>query len=182
MVTAIIHLVAVILILVAPRLPFMRELEAKRQQALEEQRLRELQHEKENRQFVFVQPRVDLQAKKPPPRADLSDIDRQARTTERAPKPTNPLPFARGNTSERIEAAAPAEARRTAPPQPEPAQPQPDPSRDVHAAGRPERAAGAAEQRTAEAAAGSSRRGHCRRDPQRAEVRTERQLRQSAGR
>ena len=129
MVTAIIHLLAVILILVAPRLPFMKELEAKRQQALEEQRLRELQHEKENRQFVFVQPRVDLQAKKPPPRADLSDIDRQARTTERAPKPTNPLPFARGNTSERIEAAAPAEARRTAPPQPEPAQPQPDPSR-----------------------------------------------------
>ena len=93
MVTAIIHLLAVILILVAPRLPFMKELEAKRQQALEEQRLRELQHEKENRQFVFVQPRVDLQAKKPPPRADLSDIDRQARTTERAPKPTNPLPF-----------------------------------------------------------------------------------------
>ena len=91
MLTAIIHLVAVILILVAPRLPFMRELEAKRQQALEEQRLRELQHEKENRQFVFVQPRVDLQAKKPPPRADLSDIDRQARTTERAPKPTNPM-------------------------------------------------------------------------------------------
>ena len=57
MVTAIIHLLAVILILVAPRLPFMKELEAKRQQALEEQRLRELQHEKENRQFVFVQPR-----------------------------------------------------------------------------------------------------------------------------
>ena len=38
--------------------------------------------------FVFVQPRVERPA---PPRhqADLSDLDRQARTVERAPKPTN---------------------------------------------------------------------------------------------
>ena len=77
-----------------------------------------------------------IQAQKPPPRADLSDIDRQARTTERAPKPTNPMPFSRGNTSERIEAAAPAEARRTAPPQPEPAQPAARRVTAVHAAGR----------------------------------------------
>jgi TonB family protein len=131
MLTAIVHLLAVILILVAPRLPFMKELEAKREQALEEQRLRQLQREKENRQFVFVQPKLDIPAPKPPPRADLSDIDRQARTTQRAPKPTNTMPFARGNTFERIEAAPPAEARRTAPPQPEPAQPQPDPSRTL---------------------------------------------------
>src|SRR5215208_5693847 len=119
MVTAIIHLLAVILILVGPRLPFMKAMEVERQQALEAQRQKELERQRENREFVFVQPLVDLQAKKPPPRADLSDIDRQARTTERAPKPTNPMPFARGNTSERIEAAPPVEARRTAPPQPE---------------------------------------------------------------
>jgi TonB family protein len=133
MLTAIVHLLAVILILVAPSLPFMKEMEARRQQALEEQRLRELQREKENRQFVFVQPKLDTPAPKPPPRADLSDIDRQARTTQRAPKPTNPMPFARGNTTERIEASPPAEARRTAPPQPEPSppQPQPDPSRTL---------------------------------------------------
>jgi TonB family protein len=131
MLTAIIHLLAVILILVAPSLPFMKAMEARRLQALEEQRLRELQREKENRQFVFVQPKLDVPARKPPPRADLSDIDRQARTTQRAPNPTNPMPYARGNTTERIEASPPAEARRTAPPQPEPAppQPQPDPSR-----------------------------------------------------
>jgi TonB family protein len=129
MVTAIIHLLAVILILIAPHLPFMKAMELERKQALEEQRQRQLEREKENRQFVFVQPRLDIPAKKPPPRADLSDIDRQARTTQRAPKPTNPMPFARGNTFERIEAAPPSEARRTSPPQPEPAQPQPDPSR-----------------------------------------------------
>ena len=131
MLTAIIHLLAVIMILIGPHLPFMKAMELERQQALEEQKQRELEHERENRQFVFVQPRLDVKAPKPPPRADLSDIDRQARTTLRAPKPTNPLPFARGNSIERIEAAPPSEARRTAPPQPEPAQPQPDPSRSL---------------------------------------------------
>src|SRR4029450_708922 len=131
MLTAIIHLLAVILILIGPHLPFMKAMELERQQALEQQRQRELQHERENPQFVFVQPKLDVPAPKPPPRADLSDIDRQARTTERAPKPTNSMPFARGNTSERIERPAPAEARRPAPPQPEPAQPQPDPSRTL---------------------------------------------------
>jgi TonB family protein len=131
MVSIIIHLVGVILILIGPNLPFMKAIEARRQQVLEAQRQRELEHERENRQFVFVQPRMDIKAPKPPARADLSDIDRQARTTLRAPKPTNPMPFARGNTTERIEAAPPAEARRTAPPQPDPAPPQPDPSRTL---------------------------------------------------
>jgi len=46
---------------------------------------------------------VDLQAPKPPPRADLSDLDRKAQTVERAEKPTNNLPFARGNTFEKME-------------------------------------------------------------------------------
>jgi TonB family protein len=133
MLSVILHLVAVILILIGPHLPFMKAMEERRLQALEEQRLKELEREKENRQFVFVQPRVDLKAPKPPPRADLSDIDRRARTTMRAPKPTNSMPFARGNTTERIEAAPPAEERRTAPPQPEPSPnpPQPDPSRSL---------------------------------------------------
>ncbi|MEZ5284472.1 MAG: hypothetical protein R2712_06620 [Vicinamibacterales bacterium] len=33
--------------------------------------------------FVFVQPRLDTPAPKPPERAEMSDIDRQARATER---------------------------------------------------------------------------------------------------
>jgi TonB family protein len=131
MLSVIIHLLAVILILLGPHLPFMKAMQVRREQALEAQRQRELQQQRENRQFVFVQPRVDVRAPKPPPRADLSDMDRQARTTERAPRPTNPLPFARGNTFERTEASPPTEARRTAPPEPEAPQPQPDPSRTL---------------------------------------------------
>jgi TonB family protein len=121
----IVHLVVVILILITPNLPFMKAAALRRQQALEEQRQRELEHQRENARFVFVQPRLDTPAPKPPPRADLSDLDRQARTVERPPKPTNPLPFARGNSPEFVESAPPAEARRETAPQPQPAPPAP---------------------------------------------------------
>jgi TonB family protein len=119
MASIIIHLIVFIFILVSPHLPFMQALEARRQQALEELRQKELERERENARFVFVQPRVDTPAPKPPPRADLSDIDRRARTTERAPNPTNRMPFARGNSPERIE-ALPETAPRPAPPVPDP--------------------------------------------------------------
>ena len=128
LVTFNLHLLAIIVILVAPKLPFMRALEARRQQAVEEMRLRELERQREAARFVFVQPRVDMPAPKPPPRADLSDLDRRAQTTVRAPNPTNRLPFSRGNSPERIE-AAPVEARRPATPDPAPRQPDPDTSR-----------------------------------------------------
>lgn len=69
---------------------------------------------------MLVEPRVDLQAPKPPPKADLSDLDRKARTVERAPKPTNNMPFSRGNTFERVEGAPPTKETRTnETPQPE---------------------------------------------------------------
>src|SRR3954468_13637796 len=120
MVSGIIHMLTIILVLIGPHLPFMKAMEARRQQALEAERQKELERQKDNRQFVFVQPRLDRPGPKPPPRADLSDIDRRARTTARVPKPTNPMPFARGNTTERIEATPPtAEARRHAHAQPE---------------------------------------------------------------
>ena len=121
MLSIIVHLVAVILILVLPSLPFMKELQREREQALEQQRLQELerQRQRENARFVFVQPRVEMQAPKPPPRAELSDIDRQARTRERAPNPTNPLPFSRGNSAERIDApTGPQPPRAVDPPTP----------------------------------------------------------------
>jgi TonB family protein len=69
--------------------------------------------------FVFVQPRVDVPAPKPPPRADLSDKDRIARAPERAEKPTNPLPYSRGNSRELAEAME-AERARGRGPVPEP--------------------------------------------------------------
>ncbi len=128
--TLVVYLAVVILYLVWPKLSFVQAAEVRRQQALEEIQRKELERQRENAQFVFVQPRLDIPALKPPPRADLSDLDRRARTTERAPNPTNLMPFSRGNTFERIEPAAPSPDRRpageTVPPQPEP---KADPSR-----------------------------------------------------
>jgi len=72
----------------------------------------------QNPRFVFVQPRVDLRALRPPPRADSSDQDRAARARERAPNPTNPLPYSRGNTSERVDQLQQRTARGEANPQP----------------------------------------------------------------
>lgn len=120
--TIVFYLALVIVVLVWPELPMVKEAELQRQQAAEAQRLKEIEERKQNARFVFVQPRVDIQASRPPERAELSDIDRQARTVERAPRPTNPLPFSRGNTSERVEAPEPAPPRRVEQPvAPEPA-------------------------------------------------------------
>jgi TonB family protein len=74
--------------------------------------------EEEPPRFVFVQPRVDVPAPQPPPRAEASDIDRQARAEVPA-LDRNPLPFARGNSTERVE-SAPEERARGRGPEPEP--------------------------------------------------------------
>jgi TonB family protein len=100
----VVHLLAVILILVWPQLPWVKQAEAKRQQELEAQRLQQLQ-QREQPRFVFMQPKVEMRAT-PPPRAELSDLDRRAASIEKPAEPKNPLPFARGNTTERIDAEA----------------------------------------------------------------------------
>jgi len=103
------------------------ELEARRQELLQQQ-----ERERDDRRFVFVQPRVDLEALKPKPRADLSDLDRQAQARERAVKPENPLPFARGNSSERVEAAPQEQAKGPeSPVKPDPTPPQPEPQEQI---------------------------------------------------
>ena len=103
------------------------ELEARRQELLRQQ-----EKERDDRRFVFVQPRVDLEALKPKPRADLSDLDRQAQARERAVKPENPLPFARGNSSERIEATPQEQAKGPETPvKPDPTPPQPEPQEQL---------------------------------------------------
>jgi TonB family protein len=122
LVSLLVHTWFFVLILLAPHLPFMRALETRRQEAIEELRRRELQRQQDHARFVFVQPRLDKPAPKPPPRAELSDLDRQARTVERAPNPANRLPFSRGNSPERIE-ATPSVNARGAEPRPEPAPP-----------------------------------------------------------
>ena len=95
------HLVLILAIILVPKLPMFQvspEELARRRAALE-QALREQQ----DRRFVFVQPRVDMKALQPPERAPLSDADRRAQTRETAPNANNPLPLARGNSSERVE-------------------------------------------------------------------------------
>lgn len=97
--TIIVHLLIVILILVWPEIPWVKEAEARRQQAeLEEAKL----VQQEQPRFVFMQPKVERRAE-PPPRAELSDLDRQAASIERPPDPRNSMPFARGNSPEKID-------------------------------------------------------------------------------
>lgn len=74
--------------------------------------------------FVFVQPKMDLPPLTQPERAEMSDVDRSARTPDRVPEMTNPLPSARGNSTERTE-ATPEEKMRGDGPAPESAPPAP---------------------------------------------------------
>ena len=93
---------------------------------------------REQPRFVFVQPRVERPVPKPPPNAEASDLNREARSPLQAPKPTNNMPFNRGNTPERMDQPAerPQVARGRGPePEPsqmarnnQPNQPQPDSS------------------------------------------------------
>jgi TonB family protein len=92
------HLAMIIVVLLAPRfLPDFSN--AARARALAQAQ----QRPPDQTRFVFVQPRRDVTAPKAPERAEASDKDRVARAPERAPNPTNPLPFSRGNTFERVE-------------------------------------------------------------------------------
>jgi TonB family protein len=78
------------------------------------------QPRQENPMFVFVQPKADLPPLRKPDRVEMSDVDRSARTPEKAPKMENPLPMAKGNSSERAD-ASPEEKMKGNGPAPEPA-------------------------------------------------------------
>lgn len=119
MATLVIHLLVVILVLVWPELPWVKAAEARRQQDLEAQQ-QQLAEQRENPRFVFMQPKVEMQAT-PPDRAELSDLDRRAASIEQPREPKNPLPFARGNTTERIDAEAVTGPRERPEPTPSPA-------------------------------------------------------------
>jgi TonB family protein len=103
----IVHLAGVIVILLSPQwFQVDPAVLLARQAALDAARPRS-----EPERFVFVDPKVDMKALKPPPRAEPSDQDREARSVERAKQPTNPLPYSRGNTRERVEQMEPQAAR-----------------------------------------------------------------------
>jgi TonB family protein len=120
--SVVVHVGIVLAIAFGPRLLLLtkspEEIEQERQQ------LAMQQAQQERPTFVFVQPRVEMKAT-PPPRADLSDLDRRAQTRERSQAPQNPLPFSRGNSADRTE-QNPAEQAKgpEAPPQPEPPKPE----------------------------------------------------------
>jgi TonB family protein len=108
------HLCAVILLLVAPKwFPFLTAPPRRAAVVVP-------QEPPEKTRFVFVQPRIERPVPKPPDRADSSDLDRMARARERAQQPTNPLPYARGNSPERVE-ELPREVARGRGPNPDPA-------------------------------------------------------------
>jgi TonB family protein len=113
----ILHLLGVIVLITAPK--WMPEIMPARATPVELRQARQ----QESPRFVFVQPRIDTPAPVPPPRAELSDLDRQARQRERAKLPTNTLPFSRGNSPERVERSEDLAARGQGP-QPEPSPPQ----------------------------------------------------------
>jgi TonB family protein len=122
-----VHAAVILFILFGGSLPFLQpspeELEQRRQELLRQQ----LEEARNRQRFVFVSPRVDTPAPTPPPRADLSDLDRRATSPQVSPRPTNPMPAARGNSPELAEAAVAEQPRgeeTPAPPQPEPPQPE----------------------------------------------------------
>lgn len=123
LITINLHLVVLVAILLGPRLPFVRAI-LEEQRAAQQEMLRQQAEERETPRFVFMSPRVETPVMKPPQRAELSDLDRRARTVERAPRPTNDMPFSRGNTTERFDSAPPAPGTPSAA---APAEPTPQP-------------------------------------------------------
>jgi TonB family protein len=103
------HTLLILAIILVPKLPFFQvspEELAKRRAALEAK-----MREQQDPTFVFVQPKVDLKALKPPVNAPSSDANRQAQSVQRPPNANNPLPFSKGNSSERAESATKEVAR-----------------------------------------------------------------------
>jgi TonB family protein len=116
-----VHVAVILFILFGPALTFLMPAPT---QAEEMERV---EPPRERPQFVFVQPRLDTPAPKPRERAEASDQNRIARSLERPALSENPLPSARGNTSERVEASPEERAAGRGPePQPSVDPPQPD--------------------------------------------------------
>jgi TonB family protein len=109
-VSILLHVAFVLVAVFVPDLiPVRTQEEAARQAAILRQR------DATSQQFVFVQPRAEFEAKRPPQTPDLSDRDRLKMTPLKPPDPQNDLPYSRGNTPERID-----QPGTPAPPKPQP--------------------------------------------------------------
>ena len=117
-----VHVGIIILALLIPTLPMFAR-------TPEDEIVQPVRPKEDPPRFVFVQPRVDRPAPTPPPRAEASDIDRRSSAPELSRAPANPLPSARGNSAERVEASPDERARgRGAEPEPTPEAPTPVPT------------------------------------------------------
>ena len=114
-----VHAVAVLVALFAPALPMF-------QRNPEEAALLKPPPQQERPQFVFVQPRVDLEAARPRERVEASDKSRIASAERPAPVPSNPLPYARGNSTNKVE-STPEERTKGEGPAPDPSTERPSP-------------------------------------------------------
>ena len=112
------HLAAALLIAIVPRLPFVQEAAERRAEHLRalaeaaelQARLEQDLRPDDDRTFVFVQPRVEIDPPAPPPPdAVLSDRDRVAQSPLRTFDPDSRLPVAEGNSPEFIVAPDAAE-------------------------------------------------------------------------
>jgi TonB family protein len=113
--SVIVHLAAIIVILLYPRLfPY---------DPSKARPIVRLAPQTPSPTFVFVQPKLDRKALVAPPNASPSDMDRQAQAREKPPpKPENQQPFSRGNTPELVDTAPQRQqAARGQGPQPDPA-------------------------------------------------------------
>jgi TonB family protein len=120
--TTVLYLLMVILALVIPKTEWYKARVAEQQQALHQRIEEAAQRQRDNARFVFMSPRVEIQPPKPPPVAELSDMDRRASSPERARDPKNPFPFARGNSPEKIDSEM-ATGPRDVKPEPAPTPP-----------------------------------------------------------
>jgi outer membrane biosynthesis protein TonB len=125
----VIHLLGALAIVLLPEtLPALFAALAPDTSALEQRMAAMRQQEANERRFVFVQPRAEFEARRPPQNPELSDRDRAMTTPyERTPEPANPLPYSRGNTPERIDQ----------PGTPEPPKPAEQPNEDGNRAREP---------------------------------------------
>jgi TonB family protein len=112
LITIAVHVLFILAVIYLPSLPILQALVATPTEARVQP---QMVHREQNPRFVFVQPRVDIAKPQPKPNVDLSDQDRVKSSAERPPDPQNALPFARGNSSEKVEADIAPPSRGTAP-------------------------------------------------------------------
>ena len=130
-----VHAALIVLALLAPALPMF-------QPSPEAAAVVQPEPERERPRFVYVQPRLDREAERAPEISEDSDKNRIASAERPAPVPRNPLPYARGDSSNRVESAREERARGEGPaPTPTPEPPAPDIVERVPTPSAPDRGA-----------------------------------------